>query len=55
MRRAIAAGAAVARTNAPDVADRIGELLADRPLGADASVDALEALTMRMVGYLESA
>jgi DICT domain-containing protein len=55
VRRATEAGAAVARTNAPDVSDRISELLAERPLGATASVDALEALAMRMVGYLESA
>ena len=34
---------------------RLEELLADRPLGADASVGALETLTMRMVGYLEAA
>jgi DICT domain-containing protein len=55
VRRACAAGASVARATAPGVADRMDELLAGRPLGADASVTALEALTMRMVGYLESA
>jgi hypothetical protein len=37
------------------VSERITDLLAERPLGATASVDALEALAMRMVGYLESA
>ena len=37
------------------VGERIDALLADRPLGAEAGVGALEALTMRMVGYLEGA
>jgi MerR family transcriptional regulator, light-induced transcriptional regulator len=55
VRRATEAGAAVARTNAPEVSERITDLLAERPLGATASVTALEALAMRMVGYLESA
>src|SRR4051794_23806011 len=55
VRRATAAGASVARKTAPAVADRLDELLADRPLGADSSVAALETLTMRMVGYLEAA
>jgi DICT domain-containing protein len=54
VRRATHAGAAVAREAAPEVADRIEALLAERPLGADASVAALEALAMRMVGYLEA-
>jgi DICT domain-containing protein len=53
VRQATHAGAAVARGAAPEVGDRIERLLADRPLGADASVDALESLAMRMVGYLE--
>ena len=53
VRRASHAGAAVARGPAPEVADRIENLLADRPLGTGASVDALESLTRRMVAYLE--
>jgi DICT domain-containing protein len=55
VRAASQAGAAVARATAPAVADRLDALLADRPLGAEAGVDALEALAMRMVGYLEDA
>lgn len=53
VRKAAVAGAAAARGPAPEVAERIDALLADRPPGADVSVAALEALTMRMVGYLE--
>jgi DICT domain-containing protein len=55
VRKATIAGAAVARRGAPELAERIDALLAERPLGPDASVSALEALTMRMVGYLEGA
>jgi DICT domain-containing protein len=55
VRTASRAGAVIAQTAAPSVGDRIDELLADRPLGAEAGVEALEALTLRMVGYLEGA
>jgi DICT domain-containing protein len=55
VRRATQAGALVARTAAPEVGDRLDQLLAERPLGADARIDALESLTMRMMSYLESA
>jgi MerR family transcriptional regulator, light-induced transcriptional regulator len=54
VRRAAVAGAAVARATAPDVADRLDAALADRPLGAEPRVDALEGLTQRMVAYLEA-
>jgi DICT domain-containing protein len=54
VRRATHAGAAVARGSAPEIAQRIETLLAERPLGAQSSVDALERLAMRMVGYLEA-
>jgi len=55
VRAASRAGAAIARSVAPPVGERIDALLADRPLGAEAGVEALEALAMRMVGYLEDA
>jgi DICT domain-containing protein len=55
VRRAAHAGAAAARAGAPAVADRLEDLLADRPPGAAATVGALEALTARMIGYLQDA
>src|SRR3954453_290744 len=48
VRQAAQAGALGARGAAPAVGDRLDQLLAERPLGADATIDALEALTMRM-------
>ena len=39
----------------PDVADRIEALLESRPQAPQASTASLEALTARMVAYLESA
>ncbi len=54
VRRATYAGASVAREVAPEIAERIETVLAERPLGATASISALEALAMRMVGYLEA-
>jgi DICT domain-containing protein len=53
VRKATHAGAAVARESAPQVAQKIEDLLAERPLGAESDVDALERLAMRMVRYLE--
>ncbi len=55
VRQATQAGAAVARDKAPELADEMDELLASRPVGAESSIGALEELTQRMVGYLESA
>jgi DICT domain-containing protein len=54
VRAASRAGAACARESSPEVADRIEALLVDRPQAPDASTATLEALTARMVGYLES-
>jgi MerR family transcriptional regulator, light-induced transcriptional regulator len=55
VRQASHAGAVCARPGAPDVADRIEELLDGRPHADAGSTAALEALTSRMVGYLEPA
>lgn len=55
VRTASRAGAECARESAPDVAERIDELLEQRPQGPEVSAAALEALTTRMVGYLEAA
>jgi DICT domain-containing protein len=55
VRAASRAGAACARDSAPETAERIEALLLDRAQGPDPSPAALEALTTRMVGYLESA
>jgi DICT domain-containing protein len=55
VRDAAHAGAQIARAAAPPTADRIDRLLLDRPLGGEPSTAALEALTGRMVAYLESA
>src|SRR4051812_5446620 len=55
VRQAPPAGALVARDSEPAVAVGLERLLEQRPIGADANVDALEALAMRMVGYLELA
>jgi MerR family transcriptional regulator, light-induced transcriptional regulator len=54
VRRATHAGAAVARDASPVVAARIERLLDERPLGAGSSIEALERLAMRMIGYLEA-
>jgi DICT domain-containing protein len=53
VREAAHAGAQIARVGSPAVADRIEALLLDRPVGAESSSAALEALTARMVAYLE--
>jgi DICT domain-containing protein len=53
VRAATRAGAVIARERAPEVADRIDALLVDRPLASDASIPALEALTGRMVAYMD--
>jgi MerR family transcriptional regulator, light-induced transcriptional regulator len=55
VRMAAHAGAECARGPAPDVAERIDDLLDNRPQGPDVSAAALEALTSRMVGYLDGA
>ncbi len=54
VRQASHAGAAAARAGSAEAGERLERLLRDRPLGADASVAALESLTMRMVDYLEA-
>ena len=54
VRAATHAGVAVTREAAPEVGARLDALLADRPLGPDATIGALEELTRRMVGYLEA-
>jgi DICT domain-containing protein len=54
VRQAALAGASVAATTAPAVGERLHDVLAERPFGADAATDALEALTSRMIGYLET-
>ncbi len=55
VREATRAGARIARDYAPAVADRIDSLLESRAHAPAASSAALEALTGRMVAYLESA
>lgn len=55
VRAASRAGAECARPYAPEVAERIDELLEGRPQAVDGSAASLEALTARMVDYLESA
>lgn len=55
VRIASRAGAECARTSSPKVADHIDELLEGRKPGPDQTNGALEALTVRMVDYLESA
>ena len=54
VRQAALAGASVAGSTAPAIGDRLQDVLAERPLGAAGATDALEALTARMIGYLES-
>jgi MerR family transcriptional regulator, light-induced transcriptional regulator len=55
VREATRAGARVARDRAPEVADRLEALLQSRPQPPQAATAALEALTARMVAYLEPA
>ena len=54
VREASRSGAACAREAGSDVADEIDALLRDRPQAPDAASAPLEALTARMVAYLES-
>jgi len=54
VRQASRAGAVCARESSPAVAERIEALLLDRPRVLDSSTASLEALTARMIGYLES-
>ena len=54
VRQAALAGATVAGMTAPPIGERLHELLAERPLHTDTGTEALEALTARMIGYLES-
>ena len=54
VRQAALAGASVAGVTAPSVGERLHGVLAERPLGAAGATEALEALTARMIGYLES-
>jgi DICT domain-containing protein len=53
VREAAHAGAQIAREGSPETADRVEKLLLDRPVGGGTSTAALEALTARMVAYLE--
>jgi MerR family transcriptional regulator, light-induced transcriptional regulator len=55
VRQAAIAGAAVAAVTAPTTAQRLQDVLASRPLAAEGATEALEALTARMIGYLETA
>jgi MerR family transcriptional regulator, light-induced transcriptional regulator len=54
VRQAALAGATVAAATAPDVGEHLQDVLAARPLGAEGATAALEALTARMIGYLEA-
>lgn len=54
VRNATRSGAACARDSAPEVADRVDSLLRDRMQAPDAATAPLEALTARMVAYLET-
>jgi DICT domain-containing protein len=53
VRRAAVVGCSLTRASCPEVADRIDELLADRPLAMEAPAPGLTALTNRLVAYLE--
>jgi MerR family transcriptional regulator, light-induced transcriptional regulator len=53
VRRAALVGAAITRTAAPELGDRIERLLQDRPLAVESPAPGLTALTNRIVGYLE--
>jgi DICT domain-containing protein len=53
VRQAALAGATVAAATAPEVGEQLQDVLAARPLGAEGATAALEALTARMIGYLE--
>jgi DICT domain-containing protein len=55
VRQAAHAGAAVARLSAPAVGERLDALLTGRPLGAQGTIEGVEALAARMVSYLETA
>jgi MerR family transcriptional regulator, light-induced transcriptional regulator len=55
VRQAAHAGAVCARPRAPEVADRIEALLDGRPQAPEATTAAVEALSLRMVSYLERA
>jgi DICT domain-containing protein len=54
VRQAALAGAGVASATAPAVSERLHDVLAERPLGEVGATAALEALTARMIGYLEA-
>lgn len=54
VRNAARSGAAVVRHAAPEAADRVEALLRDRAQAPDAATAPLEALTARMVAYLET-
>ena len=55
VRDAARSGAACAREAGAEVADEIDAVLRDRPQSPDVASAPLEALTARMVAYLESA
>jgi MerR family transcriptional regulator, light-induced transcriptional regulator len=53
VRRAAQVSATIAAREAPDWAERVLELLAERPLAVETPAPALTALTNRMVAYLD--
>jgi DICT domain-containing protein len=53
VRRASLVSCALAARRCPALAERVGGLLVDRPLAAEAPAPALTALTNRLVAYLE--
>jgi DICT domain-containing protein len=54
VRKAAQVGAALAGRAAPEVGERLLELLADRPLAVESPTPGLTALTNRMIGYLDA-
>jgi DICT domain-containing protein len=55
VRRVSLAGTALVRRAVPELAERIEQILADRPLAVEAPAPALTALTNRILAYLEPA
>ena len=53
VRRAATASVELVRTDAPQVADQIARLLADRPLAMDGPAPSLEAVMARAIDYME--
>jgi DICT domain-containing protein len=55
VRRAALVGAALAARSAPEVGERMEQILRDRPLAYESPSPGLTALTNRILGYLEDA